>query len=132
MAYLTNRIGPFEFTAIRGEPDEAMQAISIDSWAGADGLEFTDEGSKAMPFSLFTLVDVDDITDGNIKTRAYKSQCAQGSVAIVKDGDVLVNRFKVLGVTKINCQKVEVAVGNKKSGQAGAILECRWDLIAVP
>lgn len=132
MAYKTNRIANFQFIAIRGEPDEPMQGISIDSWAGVNGLEFTDEGTKANPFSLVTIVDVDDILVGNVTVRAYKQLCADGSVVIVKDGDTLVNRFKVLGVTKINLQAITTAVGNKKSNQAGAILECRWDLVAVP
>lgn len=132
MAYKTNRIAGFEFIAIEGEPDETAQAVSIDSWAGVDGMEFTDEGRKGIPFAIFTIVDCNDLLTADITCRAYKDLIGQGSVTITKDGELLVDRFKVLTVTKLRRAAIQTAVGNKKSAQAGAILECRWELVAVP
>lgn len=132
MAYKINRIAGFTFIAINGEPDESAQSISIDSWPGVDGMDFTDEGRKAVPFGLITVVDCNDLQDADITSRAYKDLIEQGSVTITKDGEILTDRFKVLSVTKLNRQAISTAVGNKQSELAGALLECRWELIAVP
>jgi hypothetical protein len=132
VAYLTQRIAGFEFIAIIGAPDESAQMVSIDSWGGVNGVDFTDEGKKGSPFSILTVTDVDDKLDGDIKVRAYKDLIAQGSVTITQDGELLVDRFKVLAVIPMSIRKISTAVGNKQSAQAGSLLECRWDLIALP
>lgn len=132
MAYLINKISNFKFIAIAGAVDESAVAISIDSWAGVDGVDFTDEGRKGVPFSLFTLVDTDDLAEATERIRDYKELTASGSVEIVQDGEIILERFKVLAVTPLRKQKIAVAVGNKQSTLAGALLECRWDLIAQP
>lgn len=131
MAYKVNRISTFNFIAINGEPDESQASISIDSWPGVDGFEFTDEGNKANAFSLVTVTDCNDLLHADLVVRLYKELVAQGSVSIIKDGEALFDRFKVLSVTKLNRQAISTAVGNKQSAYAGALLECRWELIAV-
>jgi hypothetical protein len=132
MAYLTQRIAGFEFIAILGAPDESAQMLSIDSWGGVNGVDFTDEGKKGTPFSILTVVDANDKLDADLKVRAYKDLIAQGSVSVTQDGEILTDRFKVLAVVPSPIRKISTSVGNKKSAQAGALLECRWDLIALP
>lgn len=132
MPYKINRIENFPFISIDGEPDESGAAISIDSWGGVNGMDFTDEGQKAIPFSVFTLVDCNDLLMADVTYRAYKQLQGQGSVAIVRNGELLTDRFKVLLVVPVQRAIITTAVGNKLSAQSGAILRCRWDLVACP
>lgn len=133
MAYLRNSIGEFKFISLEGEVDAPAQSVMVDSRAGVDGLEFTFLGKKSQPFSLVSLVDADSITDANLLVLDYKQLIAEDVVDITKNGvSLMTYRAKVLGVTPLDIRACAVAVGNKISNQARALLQCRWDLIAVP
>lgn len=132
MAYLENRIGAFKFIAIYGEMDEAQQQVSIDSRPGVTGTEFTLEAVKGRPFSVVTIVDTDDLLMADVICRGYKDLAGDDTVSVVRNGEILIQRFKVLAVTPLRKYKIANAAGNKISNQAGAMLECQWDLIAAP
>ena len=132
MAYLTNRIGAFDFIAIIGEMDESLQQVSIDSRPGVTGTEFTLEAVKGRVFSVLTIVDCDNLLMADVTCRMYKALAGDDTVAVVRNGELLLDRFKVLAVTPLRKYKIASAAGNKISNQAGAMLECQWDLIAVP
>jgi hypothetical protein len=134
MAYLRNSIGDFNVISLQGEIDDKGEAISIDSRPGVDGMEFTLLGLKAQPFSMISLVDCDDLTAANIEMIGYKELIELNTVNVFKNGVPIMGGFliKVLNVTCLRRDKIVTAVGNKISNQAGALLECRWDLIAVP
>ena len=134
MAYLTNSIGPFRFISLDGELDHTGESIAIDSRPGVYGMEFTLLGEKGQPFSMMSIVDVDDLTQASIQMISYKELIELNTVNVWKNGIPILGGFlvKVLNVTKTRAFKIVTPVGNKISNQAGAILECRWDLIAVP
>lgn len=136
MAYLLNKIGDFTFISLEGKVDPPVaQAIVIDSRPGVDGMEFTFTGRKSFPFSLVSLVDCDDLVQADLFILAYKASISDNVVDVTQDGVPLIFgnfRCKVLNVTPLRRDRITTAVGNKQSNQAGALLQCRWDLIAVP
>lgn len=134
MAYLINKIGDWDFITLEGKVDPPIaQGILIDSRAGVDGMEFTFIGKKSQPFSLISMRDYDDLLQAELFLNAYKADLASNVVDVIQDGvPLLLYRCKVLNVTPIRRDKIATAVGNKLSAQAGAIMQCRWDLIAVP
>lgn len=132
MAYPINRIAGFNFIAIIGGLDQSAPMVSVDSWPGVDGVDFTDEGKKGSVFSVFTITDANDRQTADILVRAYKDLIGQGSVSIVQDDSLSIDRFKVLAVRPLPIQAIQFAVGNKQSVSAGALLQCQWDLMAIP
>jgi len=134
MPYLRNSIGPFNFISLEGAVDMPGQQIVIDSRPGVTGMEFTLQGRKGQPFVLMSTVDKDSIFWADAEVDLYKDLIAVGLVDVFKNGVPLVGAclVKVLNVTKVDVQKISTAVGNKLSNQSGALLTCRWDLIAVP
>jgi hypothetical protein len=131
MPYLTNSIGAFSFISLEGEYDWEEQQIAIDSRPGVEGMEFTLLGVKGQPFAMISLVDVNSLADGKSLIEDYKDLVAGNPVSVWKNGEVYVSA-KVLKVTPLRLAKIQTAVGNKRSSIAGAILECRWDLVAIP
>ena len=131
MPYLQNSIGQFNFISLEGEYDPEAQSIVIDSRPGVDGMEFTLQGNKGQPFPMVSLVDSNTLATAKQLIRDYKTLIAAGTVGVWKNGEVHF-QCKVLGVTPLRIAKITTAVGNKQSAAAGAIVECRWDLIAVP
>lgn len=135
MAYLENIIGGFDFITLDGRVDPPAQTVVIDSRPGVLGMEFTFLGKKAKPFTLISTRDVDDLTQADVFVAAYKALIGDNTVSITQNGvQILVGQYliKVLDVTPLTVQKISTAVGNKRSNQAGVLLTCRWDLIAVP
>jgi hypothetical protein len=94
-------------------------------------MEFTLLGVKGQPFAMISLVDVNSLADGKSLIEDYKDLVAGNPVSVWKNGEVYVSA-KVLKVTPLRLAKIQTAVGNKRSSIAGAILECRWDLVAIP
>lgn len=131
MPYLINSISQFSFIELEGEYDWEQQQIAIDSRPGVTGMEFTLLGVKGQPFAMISLVDVDSLDAGKSLIEDYKDLVAADPVSVWKNG-VLYVSAKVLNVTPLQLHKITTAVGNKKSVSAGAILRCRWDLIAIP
>lgn len=134
MAYLRNSIGPFNFISLEGAVDIPGQVIVVDSRPGVDGMEFTLLGLKGQPFPMISTVDIDDLFWSDPSVQDYKTLIELGAVDVWKNGvpllaDCLV---KVLNVTKLDTRQIATAVGNKLSAQSGALLVCRWDLVAVP
>lgn len=134
MAYLRNSIGDFNFISLEGAVDAPGQMIAIDSRPGVAGMEFTLLARKGQPFVMMSTVDMDSIFWADSELSAYKGLIDEGPVWVWKNGVPLVNAclVKVLNVTKVDVQQISNAVGNKLSNQSGALLTCRWDLIAVP
>lgn len=131
MPYLQNSIGQFNFISLEGEYDPTQQSLAIDSRPGVTGMDFTLTATKGQPFALISLVDVSSLAEGKQKIAEYKSLIQLGTVGVWKDSEVYVSA-KVLSVTPLMLKKISTAVGNKKSALAQALLQCRWDLIAVP
>lgn len=131
MPYLLNSIGQFNFISLEGEYDWEQQAVVIDSRSGVTGMEFTLLGVKGQPFSLISLADVNSLDAGKSLIESYKTTVADNPKPVWKNG-VLYVSAKVLSVTPLQLAKIATAVGNKQSTLAGAILQCRWDLVAVP
>lgn len=133
MAYLRNSIDDFQFISLEGAVDMPGQQIVVDSRPGTRGMEFTLLGVKGQPFVMVSLVDMDSIFDADLQLAAYKGLIESDPVNVWKNGVALIGfRVKVLNVTKMRVDKINTAVGNKLSPLSGALLECRWDLIAVP
>lgn len=133
MPYLINSIAGFKFIAMYGEWDVNSQMLVVDSRPGVDSMEFTLIGDKGNPFSLTTIVDVNDIRAGHPLVFNYKQLIEQDPVQITKNGvPLLGSKVKVLAVTLLRLAKISTAVGNKISALSGAMLECRWDLVCVP
>lgn len=131
MPYLQNSISQFSFVSLEGEYDWEEQQIVADSRPGVTGMEFTLLGVKGQPFVMVSLVDVDSLGAGKSLIEDYKALVAADPVTVFKNGEIYVSA-KVLKVTPLRLAKIQTAVGNKKSVSAGAILECRWDLVAIP
>lgn len=131
MAYLLNSIGQFNFISLEGEYDPEAQTLVIDSRPGVDGMEFTLLGNKGQVFQMISLVDSNTIASAKQLVIDYKTLIAGNTVGVFKNSQVHF-QCKVLNVTPIRIAKVANAVGNKQSAVAGVIVECRWDLIAVP
>lgn len=135
MAYLSNKIGDYDFISLDGKVDPPAQTLAIDSRPGVTGMEFTFLGRKAKPFTLISVRDVDDLPQADLFVLAYKSLIAEDTVDVIQNGvPLLFGQFlvKVLDVTPMPIQTIATAVGNKRSAQAGVLLICQWDLIAVP
>jgi len=131
MPYLTNSIGGNPFISLEGEYDWEQPSIQIDSRPGVTGMDFTLTATKGQPFQLISIVDVNSLEEGKTKIEEYKALISSDPVSVTKNGVVYVSA-KILNVTPLSLQKIAVAVGNKKSVFAQALLTCRWDLIAIP
>jgi hypothetical protein len=131
MPYLIQSIGAFSFISLQGEYDWEQQRIAIDDRPGVEGMEFTLLGVKGQPFVMVSLVDVDSFAAGKQLIEDYKDLVAGNPVTVWKNSEVYVSA-KVLNVTPLRLAKIQSAAGNKRSTSAGAILECRWDLVAIP
>jgi hypothetical protein len=131
MSYPLNKIGIHSFISLEGEYDWEQPSIQIDSRPGVTGMDFTLTATKGQPFTLISLVDCNSLEEGRQKIEEYKLLISGNPSTVWKDSEMYVSA-KVLSVTPIMLKKISTAVGNKKSALAQAILQCRWDLVAIP
>lgn len=131
MPYLTNSIGAYSFISLEGEYDWEQPSLMIDSRPGVEGMDFTLTATKGQPFAMVSLTDVNSLAQGRLLIADYKLLIEGNPTTVIKDGEFYVSA-KVLSVTPLRLARISTAVGNKQSVFAQAILQCRWELIAIP
>lgn len=136
MAQKTQRIGPFSFVSIDGQPDIQKKRLMVDERPGVEGIAVWDQLAKGRPFSVGTLVDVADIEAGRDQFDSYREEIGKRKLGITKDDINYVGlgaMFVVLDVTIVSLVAAKTIVGglNVNDGDSGALLRCRWDLVAV-
>jgi hypothetical protein len=137
MPLTTNKIGDFEFIALRGEPVIPKQAVAIMDRPGIDGSEKILLGKKGVPFALVSQVDQASYQAAKETLLEYQDLIAEDSVALVQagvDSEQLGYRVQVLNVNEApgGCRPIRGAVGNALNQPSEAFLEAIWELIAVP
>jgi hypothetical protein len=134
MALKLNKIGPFEFISLQGEPDVPKRKTMVDSRPGVAGIAVWDQLAKGQPFSLISTVDLEDVDAAREEFEKYYEKIAEERLGIIKDDVNYVDieaLFIVLDVTMLSCKAVHTIVGglNVDDGVDGVLLRCRWDLV---
>lgn len=135
MALSDNKIGPYPFISLRGEPIPPRQTLQIDDRPGVDGSEVVLTGVKGQPFTLVSMMDAVSFDQGSTFINDYQGLIEQAPVALVRGGvssDGLGYRVKVLDVRPARIMAMAGAVGNAFNPPSLAMVECQWDLLAIP
>jgi hypothetical protein len=151
MALTDNKIGDFDFLALIGNPLPPVEAVSIDQRPAVAGTSVTrgaplrDEfgdvqidnqgnpirAKQGQPFVMMSRADAANYAAAIQLFDLYVQSCGANPVTMLQGGVSSDSRgFKVVvfSVQRLRAVSVSRSVGGV---YGGAILECRWDLIAI-
>ena len=134
MALLDNSIGDFTFLGLTGSRQPPRTILSLDERPGVAGTEVTDEGIKGRPFMLMSWVDCEDFAAAEATYIEYLALIGQDSVSMVQGGVASETEgysIKVLNVRKLYSGTIVPGPGGLNP-PSQAILECEWELLAIP
>lgn len=130
---MENRIGPFEFIDLAGNPDTVMPQIGLFVRSGVSGLTLVNDGVRGEPFVLRSKVDVETLAAARATYTFYTGLIgAEPQEIIWQDIDLSAEgtRFSVLKVKQVSCIPIDSATGGLFPPSL-AWLECDWTLVAI-
>lgn len=134
MAVLDNKIGDFDFIALRGNVNAPAMQLVLDQRAGVDGVEVTQTGTRAAPSVLTSARDVADLAAGRRLYRDYLDSITENPVEVIQDGESSLDgqwKAQVLGVRLVVLEAITASVGGLEEDPPSAILVCEWTIIAI-
>jgi hypothetical protein len=134
MAYATQKIGPHEFAALRGNWKPPAEKLRVDARPGVDGVEVTKEGKRGEPFTLVSVVDCEDYKDAQDTYDDYLELTEADPVPVTLGNESSTARdflCQVIDVQQMRAAKTANVIGNTQSEAGGAILVCRWTLFSI-
>jgi hypothetical protein len=131
MTLTDNSIGDFDFLALIGNPVPPVERVSIDQRPAIDGTTITRDGNRGAPFSMMSRADALNYGAAIQRFQEYVQSCGGKPVTLIQGGvssDARGFKVVVLSVQRLRAASLSRSIGG---AYGGAILECRWDLIAI-
>ena len=125
-----NSIGSHTFRSMPGNPDTLKERCLVRSRPGVAGAAVWRLGKLSEPFTVHTVSSAASIEDGRAMYVAFCGEIAKRRLSMVWAGCSLDDEGLEVVVRDVR-QTALYGVLNDTAG-ARALLECDWDLVAVP
>lgn len=125
-------IGQYPFISMSHFPVGQKSATAIEVRPGVDGVYVWNLGQRGQPFTVQTVVDVNDIFSAGVLMSLYEKEIGK-VVSVMFAGSAMPKRYAVLDVVPEagGIQTVLLGVGGVSQGISNGLVVANWTLVAV-